>query len=306
MRLQQNFLCAALILAGLAAPAAAQTAPAASPPPRPFAGEPPRNWQRFPEADEIQLRDVVGLVRVIPEARRDVAVAVRNAGPLPAPQFRISRERLIVNGQLRGQVRGCHAIGADGLEVRTGRFGNITDAALPVYEIRVPRHAVVLANGAMRLRMGASESAELRFDGCGDADIERVSGEADVTTSGAPDVRVYDAGSATVAMAGAGDVGFGLVRNGLTLSIAGAGNFSAARVDGETSVAIQGSGDVDIRDGVSNTLSVAIAGSGDVIHNGEIGRLDAVILGAGDVRVRHVNGEVTRRVLGSGEVVVGR
>lgn len=305
MRLKQSFACAALILTAFAASASAQTAaPTAAP--RAFPGEAPRNWQRFPEARGVQLRDVAGFVRVIPENRRDVAVAVRNTGPLPQPQFRLSRERLVINGQLRRQVRSCNASGADGFEVRTARYGAVADASLPVFEIRVPRRAVVTAGGAVRLRMGASETAELHIDGCGDADIERISGDADVSVSGMPDVRLYDAGSANVAMAGAGDVVFGVVRDGLTVSIAGAGDFIAARADGETNIAIQGSGDVTIRGGHASALSVAIAGAGDVIHNGEVGDLDVVIFGAGDVLVRRVSGEVTRRVLGSGEVVVGR
>lgn len=272
----------------------------------PAAGQPDASWVRYARASEVLLRDVAGFVRVTPEDRGDVAVRIVNSGPLRTPEAHVSGDRLIVDGRLRRQIRSCRVRGADGFEVQTRRDGRLTDAQLPVFELRVPRNAVVAASGAVRLWVGPSETARVRLDGCGDADVERVAGEADIAVSGAPDVRVYDAGSATVSLAGAGDVTLGVVRSGLTLSIAGAGDVVAARVDGPTSIAVQGAGDVLIRDGRATTLSVAVAGAGDVTHNGVAERLDAAILGAGDVRVRRVEGEVTRRVLGGGDVIVGR
>lgn len=288
MRLMLTCL-AALVLAG---PAAAQSDTSA--------------WVRYTRATEVQLRDVAGFVRVTPEDRADVAVRIANAGPLQTPELRVAGRRLVVDGKLRRQIRSCRVTGADGFQVETSRQGRLSDAELPVIELRVPRAAVISANGAVRLRMSPAETARVRLDGCGDADLERVAGEADVAVSGAPDLRLYDAGSASVAVAGAGDVTLGVVRAGLTVSIAGAGDVVAARVDGPTNIAIQGAGDVVIRDGRATTLSVAVAGAGDVTHNGVAERLDAAIVGAGDVRVRRVEGEITRRILGGGDVIVGR
>jgi hypothetical protein len=263
-------------------------------------------WARYTHASEVQLRDVAAYVRITPEDRTDVAIAITNAGPLPAPELRVSRNRLIVDGKLRRQIRSCHVRGADGFEVEISRRGRVSDQNLPVIHLRVPQEAVVAAGGAVRLRLAPAESARLRLDGCGDADLERVTGEADVAVSGAPDVRLYEAGSASVAVAGAGDVTLGAIRSGLTVSIAGVGDVIAARVDGPTNIAIQGAGDVIIRDGRATTLSVAVAGAGDVTHNGVAERLDVAILGGGDVRVREVEGPVTRRVLGGGDVIIGR
>jgi hypothetical protein len=289
----------------LAAPAAwAQGHPAPPAPPAFPVGD-PAAWSRYEGAREVQLRDVAAFVRVRPENRTDVAVGVIHRGPLPALEFRTSRNRLIIDGNLRRQIRSCHARGQS-FEVQTARQGRLTGERLPIIELRVPMDAVVSAGGAVRLLMGPSDTARVRLEGCGDADIERVQGEADIAISGSPDLRIYDAGRATIAVAGAGDVVLGVARAGLTVSIAGSGDFVAARADGPTSIAIQGAGDVLVRDGRATTLSVAIAGAGDVTHNGSAERLDAAILGAGDVRVRRVDGEVTRRVLGGGEVVVGR
>jgi hypothetical protein len=286
-----------LVVLALAGPGAAQTAPEA---PASVA----RQWARY-EATGVTIRDVAALVRVTPERRGDVALAIVNEGRLPSPEVRVSRGRLVIDGRLRRQIRSCRVHGND-FEVVTSRQGRLRAAELPVIELRVPEHAVVAAGGAVRLHLAPAASANVRLEGCGDADIVRVEGEADVAVSGAPDLRLYDAGTAAVRVAGSGDVVVGVVRSGLTVSIAGAGDFVAAHADGPTSIALQGAGDVTIRDGRATTLAVSIAGAGDVTHNGSAERLDAVIFGAGDVRVRAVSGEVSRRVLGGGEVIVGR
>lgn len=292
MRLKHVLGFAAALAACLAAPSSAQT--------------PARTWSHYAGVTEVQLRDVAAYVRVRPEDRSDVLVSITNTGPLPAPQFRTSRSRLTIDGQLRRQIRDCDVDGRAGFSVDVARRGRVENSRLPVIELRVPRNVDLAVSGATRLSVGPSRTLSLRLDGCGDADIERVDGEAEVAIAGRPDVRLYDAGETTIAMSGQGDVVLGLARGGLTLSIAGQGDFTAARVDGPTNIAVQGPGDVTIRDGRATTLSVALAGAGDVTHGGSAERLDAVVLGSGDVRVRRVDGPVSRRVLGGGEVVVGR
>jgi hypothetical protein len=296
MRLIETGLAAVLALAMLTVSATAQ--PAAAPRAQTLA--------RFSDATSVQLRDVAAFVRIIPENRADIAVGFVREGVLRAPEYRVSRRRLIVDGKLRRQIRGCRVSGADGFEVQTRRQGTLSADQLPVIELRVPQNAIVSASGAVRMHVAPAQSATIRLDGCGDADIVRVENEAEVAVSGTQDLRLYEAGSATIALAGAGDITVGVLRNGLTLSVAGAGDFEGARIDGPTTIAIQGAGDVDIRDGRATNLSVAIYGGGDVTHNGSAQELDAVILGGGDVRVRRVDGDVNRRVLGGGEVTVGR
>ncbi len=300
MRLVETCRAAAFATLFMATPAWAQT-PAVEPP-----AAHARTLTRFRDATEVQLRDVVGVVRVIPENRNDVAIGWINEGATPAPDYRVSRRRLIVDGQMRRQVRSCRVTSGDGFEVDTARLGRLSGAALPVIELRVPQNAVVAVSGAVRMHVAPAQDLDIRLEGCGDADIVRVEDEAEISISGSQDVRLYEAGQASVAIAGSGDVVLGAVHNGLTLSVAGSGDVTAANVDGPTSIAIQGSGDVTIRDGHATSLSIVIAGGGDVSHGGTAENLDAVILGGGDVRVRHVEGEINRRVLGGGEVVVGR
>lgn len=293
MRLISTLPFAALGLAlGLALPVSAQTPTA-------------RTWQRYPAAREVQLRDVAAVVRVMPENRTDVAVLIHNPSVLPAPQLRMRGDRLVVDGGLRRQIRSCGGEAVD-FRVTTSHQGRLTRDQLTLIELRVPQSVVFAANGGVQLNVGPSQSAKVALEGCGVADIEQVEDEAELAIAGAPDVRLYGARTAEIAVAGGGDVTVGVVRDGLAVSVAGAGDFVAARVDGPTNIAVQGAGDVTIRDGRATTLSVAIAGAGDVVHNGSAQRLDAVIVGAGDVRVRRVEGEVNRRVLGAGEVVVGR
>lgn len=310
MRLIETARFLALGLALTAGSAFAQTSTAPSAPAHPAAQAAPpapaaRDWQRFVRAREVQIRDVAAIVRVRPENRTDVAVAITNGGPLPEAQLRLNGNRLVIDGQMRRQIRSCRVVG-DELSVDTRRNGRIGAGQVMVIDLRVPQDAVVSAGGAVRLRMAPAQSARIRIEGCGAADIERIEDEADLAVSGSSDVRVYDAGTATVALAGAGEVTVGVVRNGLTASIAGAGDLTVARADGPTTIAVQGAGDVAIRDGHATSLSVVIAGAGDVVHNGVADRLDATIIGAGDVRVRRVTGEVNRRVIGGGDVVVGR
>ncbi|MGH6951238.1 MAG: GIN domain-containing protein, partial [Vitreimonas sp.] len=204
--------------AGLAAaPALAQTPPAQ---PAPHPAPAAHAWQRFAEAHEVQLRDVAAIVRITPENRTDIALAIANGGPLRGPEVRVRGERLLVDGKLRRQIRSCRVRGQD-FEVTTARNGRLSGGELPVIDLRVPQSAVVHAGGAVRLHMGPSQSARVRLDGCGEADIERVADAADIAVAGGPDVRLYEAGTATVSVAGAGDVVLGVVREGLTASIAG-------------------------------------------------------------------------------------
>ncbi|MEQ1811369.1 MAG: DUF2807 domain-containing protein [Terricaulis sp.] len=301
MRLAETCCTAALAALLLTGPAAAQTPePAAAPGPH------ARTLTRFSQASEVQVRDFVGFVRVIPENRNDVAVGFANTGVTPTPEYRVSRRRLIIDGKLRRQVRNCRVIGQDEFEVQTSRLGRLTGAQLPVMELHVPQNAIVAVGGAVRLHVAPAQAAHIRLDGCGDAEVARVAGEAEIAIAGSQDLRLVEAGSAEVAIAGSGDVTIGVVRDGLNVSVAGSGDVVAGRVDGPTSIAVQGSGDVTIRDGRATSLSVVIAGSGDIAHGGSAQTLDAVILGGGDVRVRHVDGEISRSVLGGGEVVVGR
>lgn len=271
----------------------------------PAAREENLNWRRYPNASAVRLRDVAALVLVTPELRADVAVAITHGGALPAPALRSTGRRLQIDGRLRRRIGACRVLQGGGFEAQVNGSW-LGSEHLPTIHLRVPRDAVIAARGAAQMRMGRADSVDLRLDGCGDADLEGVEGNANVYVAGdRPSVRLYDADRASVRIAGDGAIVLGVVRRSLAVSIAGEGSVVAAHADGPTTIAIQGDGDVTVREGRAAPLSVVILGDGNVMHGGAAARLDVSIFGEGDVRVREVTGAVTRRVIGDGNVVVG-
>jgi Putative auto-transporter adhesin, head GIN domain len=257
-------------------------------------------WRAY-AADEVQLRDLAAIVRIVPEERRDIVARVTNSGSLPAPELRVSRGRLTIDGRTR-RIQ-CDGEDED-FSVRIGGRGRVRAAALPHIELRVPTDLVISSEGAAQISVAPARSLRVHLVGCADGNFERVRDNADISIAGGGNVRVAEAGSAAVQVAGGGDVSLGAIRSGLDVSVAGSGDVLVARADGPTNIAIQGSGDVLIRTGRATTLTVAIAGSGDVAHLGSAERLDASVIGSGDVSVARVSGQVSRRVLGSGEILV--
>jgi hypothetical protein len=195
MRLVETCCAAALAIATFTGSASAQTPPAApqavarTAPAAPVARA--RTLTRF-SATSVQLRDVAAFVRVIPENRTDVAVGFVNEGVLGAPEYRVSRRRLIIDGKLRRQIRNCRVSGADGFEVETSRRGRLSGSQLPTIELRVPQNAIVSASGAVRMNVAPAQNATIGLGGCGDADIVRVEDEVTVSVSGSQDVRLYN------------------------------------------------------------------------------------------------------------------
>ncbi len=310
MRLLISAACFTAVMIG-AAPVWAQVAatpPApriAEPAPAPVAPSGLR-WQRYANAREVQLTNLAAFVRIRPEDRADVAVAIVNPGPLEAPNVRVAGRRLVVDGRQRGRLRGCTVRGASGFEVQFAGVGPIVSSQLPIVEIRVPERAIVSARGAMRLHITRAESAQLAFDACGDAVIDRVSDEAEVSVSHNARLRIFEVGTLEASVAGNGEVVAGYVRDALTVSIAGPGRFQAARADGPANFVIQGPGEAIVRGGDLEDMTVVINGPGSVDHGGSAESLDAFIVGGGSVRVRDVEGDVTRRVIAGGDVIVGQ
>lgn len=310
MRLLISTACLIAALAG-AAPAWAQAVPTPPVPRIAEAGPAPvepsdLRWQRYASAREVQLTNLAAFVRIRPEDRNDVAVAIINPGPLEAPNVRAAGHRLVVDGRQRGRLRGCTVSGNSGFEVQLAGIGGVVSSQLPIVEIRVPERAVVSARGAMRLHVTRAASAQLSFDACGDVVVERVSDEAEISVSHNARLRIFDVGTLEASVAGNGEVVAGYVRDGLTVSIAGPGRFQAARAEGPANFVIQGPGEATVRGGDLEDMTVVINGPGSVEHGGTAESLDAFIVGGGEVRVRDVDGDVTRRVIGGGDVTIGQ
>ena len=311
MRLLISVACLTAALVS-AAPAWAQVVATPPAPPRIAESAPAPvapsglRWQRYPNAREVQLTNLAAFVRIRPEDRADVAVAIINPGPLEAPNVRGVGHRLVVDGRRQGRVRGCTVRGAAGFEVQFAGVGPIVSSQLPIVEIRVPERAIVSARGAMRLHITRAESTQLAFDACGDVVVDRVSDEAEISISHNARLRIFEVGTLEASIAGNGEVVAGYVRDALTVSIAGPGRFQAARAEGPANFVIQGPGEAIVRGGDLEDMTVVINGPGSVDHGGSAESLDAFIVGGGSVRVRDVDGDVTRRVIAGGDVIVGQ
>jgi hypothetical protein len=296
-----------LILAALsgAAGALAQTPSQAQRPPAAFPSPPAGvEWRRYPRATEVRVRDMAAVIYVTPESRPDVAVAVAHRGGTPGIELSAHGRRLLIDGQLDADIA-CRVEEGGAFQAQIGESWRAAER-LPAIYLRVPREAVLGASGATQIHMRRAQSVRLNMSGCGDADIEGADESADISLAGDhPRVRLYDAGAASIRIAGDGDVLLGVVRESLAVSIAGDGDFVAAHVDGPTNIAIAGDGQAVIREGRAAPMSVTILGEGRVVHNGAADRLDVAIFGEGQVRVRAVDGPVNRRVFGEGNVIVG-
>lgn len=268
-------------------------------------------------ATEVEIRDAVARVVVIPEARSDVAVQISGGGALPAiRQERTGSGKVVLDGGLKRKIRGCGWYGGSGggavnpatppdnLKVEVDGKGKVKLAEAPLVILRVPSDVRLSASGAVFGSIARSESVELTAAGCGDWLLANTADRLELSVAGSGDVRAGTSKTMKVSIAGSGDVL--AVSTGRTeAAIAGSGDIRIGRVDGDVEASVAGSGDVWIGGGRVGRLDASIAGSGDVVVEGPVEALDASIVGSGDVRVASA-GSIRKSVMGSGSVEIGR
>lgn len=255
-------------------------------------------------AAEVEVRDAVARVTVIPENRSDIKVEIIAPNARLPLEVRTRGDQTIIDGDLDRKIRNCSGSGENrSVEVRG--VGDVAWREMPQIVIRTPRDARVEAGGAVFGAVGRSGSLTLSNAGCGDWTVANVEGAMKIRQAGSGDTRTGSAGQASIRVAGSGDVATAEVRGGLDIDIAGSGSVATRSVEGPLSVSIAGSGDVSVGGGRATTMSVSIAGSGDVDFRGTADSLKARIAGSGDVRAREVKGEVSKSIMGSGNVTVG-
>ena len=266
------------------------------------------------QAGEVEIRNAVARVVVIPEDRSDIQVTVdQGSSGLPAIEVRRRGDDVFIEGGLRRRIRDCRsdAFVADptqmpsGVTVDVRDHGRVEMAQAPLIVIRTPLDVNVDAEGAVWGAVGRADSVELGAGGCGDWSVGNVRGTLSVAIGGSGDVRTGTAQALEAAIGGSGDVRTGAVTSA-ELAIGGSGDITVASVDGSTDIAIGGSGEVTINGGRAPAMDIAIGGSGTVIFNGEAGDVDATIAGAGDIRIARVTGRVERTILGSGDIRIGQ
>lgn len=274
----------ALALAALAAPAAAQ---------------------------EVEIRDAVARVVVIPENRADIAVEITGGSTLPRPTVMRRGDEVRIDGELgRNAVRDCRGGGEgrnpwDGASVDVRRHGRVSLNDAPMIVIRTPLNVNIKAGSAVFGAIGrGATSVEIGNGGCGAWTVANVDGPLDIGQGGSGSIRAGTSRRADIAVGGSGSVTAGATGSA-DIAIGGSGNVNLARAEDDLEIAIGGSGDVLVRGGSVRRLDVSIAGSGDVDFRGTAGDVDASIAGSGDIRVERVTGDVSRSIVGSGDISIG-
>jgi hypothetical protein len=271
------------------------------------------------QAAEVQVKDAVARVVVIPENRQDVDVSVVY-GKADLPKLSIRKGmhgETIVDGGLERKIRGCSAMGLvateftsptsppENLKAHLRDHEDVRIADAPLITIRTPMDVDVKVGGAVFGAIGRAKNVEFGDAGCGDWTVANVDGAMSISLAGSGDIRTGSAGAAHIRLAGSGDVITGSVTS-LEAELAGSGDVRVRSVKGPVKAKIAGSGDIVVESGRTEHLEAAIAGSGDVRFAGEAQTVKASILGSGDVRVAVVNGEISKSVMGSGSVTVGK
>lgn len=266
-------------------------------------------------AADVEIRNALARVVVIPEDRTDVAVEIESGrADLPRPTVRRRGNEVRIDGELgRNAFRNCTDETAnarqpgEGASVEVRNRGRINLSDAPLIVLRTPREVDVSASGATYGSVGrGASSIELGAGGCGAWTVANTAGKMDLSIGGSGSIRAGTSGELDIAVGGSGSVTAGATRE-LDVAIGGAGDIVVARVDGgEADISIGGSGDVLIRDGDVSKLDVSVAGSGDVNYGGRARDVSIAIAGSGDVRVREATGQVSRSIVGSGTVNIGR
>jgi hypothetical protein len=270
---------------------------------------------------DLRIRGAAAIVTIVPEDRSDFLIAIDNsAGMAPMPLVSTAGNQVLIDGQLRNRVQNCEADG--GAELRG--YGTLTAEQLPRVTIRAPRDLIVDRAGAGHTEIGATNSLDLDFSGCGTAALGDVTGDLDIDFAGSGEIRAGAARSVSADIAGSGELTLTTISNGADLDIAGSGTVTMASLTGdlsadaagsgnvnvqggsvgEANIDMAGSGDIEIAAPVRN-LVVSMVGSGDVEVTGVVGDLEAEIAGSGNVTAASVTGNVRQEVFGPGDVTIG-
>ena len=274
----------------------------------------------------LVVRGVAAQIQIIPEDRADFAADAGAAGRLPAIEVRREGQTLVLDGKIERRIRSCSTSRGGAPSVTIAGIGRVAQAALPVVTIRAPRDVSGRIANAGATTVGATHSATLAFEGCGDARIGAIdsdlsveldgSGDVDFTTvggrlvarlDGSGDVRGGDvSGDAMLELDGSGDIKVGRVGGGLAAELDGSGDITVLAVNGPAALSLDGSGDIAVHGGSAPRLMAQLDGSGDIAFFGVAGDVIAQVDGSGDVRVQRATGAIQKSTDGSGRVSIGR
>ncbi|MBN8553630.1 MAG: hypothetical protein J0L52_12140 [Caulobacterales bacterium] len=265
-------------------------------------------------AQEVEIRNAVARVVVIPEDRTDIQVTV-DPGTSGLPAIEVSRrgDDVRLDGGLRRRIQDCQSEGfvanptemPDGIGVTVRGHGTVELSQAPLVVIRTPRDVQIDASGAVWGAIGRSRSTQLGAGGCGDWSVANTDGSLSIALGGSGNVRAGSAGSGEFALGASGSISTAAIDGPADIAIGGSGSVTVASINGAADIAIGGSGSVRIDGGRVSSLNVAVAGSGGVVVGATADTVSASIVGSGDISVARVTGAVERTILGSGQLRIG-
>lgn len=271
------------------------------------------------QGTELEIKHAAAVVTVTPEDRTDYAIEITNPGHAPMPTVSVEGGHVTVDGNLRGRIGDCTD---EGIELRG--YSTVARADLPHIIVHAPRALNVGFSGAVFGEVGASQSLEGAFSGCGETTVADVAGPLSVSLAGSGGVHAGKAQTVTANLTGSGEVSTGAIAGEGHFNISGSGSVTVASLTGSVEDNSSGSGDLHIQggaittadinlvggggakiDATVQTLKVSGLGSGDVEVSAAVHDVDADLVGSGDVRVASITGAVSRHSVGPGTVVVG-
>jgi hypothetical protein len=226
-------------------------------------------------APELELRDVVAQVRIIPEARGDFAVSV-SGQRADLPPIKVSRDGtgVVVDGGLEKRIRSCNMLGA----VRIKNGPNVPVKALPQITVRAPLSFAVRTSGYVRGEIAPAQAVDLDVEGCGRWSVANTT-RLNASVEGFANIDAGRTRAARIKLEGLGDV-------------------DVAAVDGPLHASVEGLGNVHVKGGHVTDMVAQLEGLGSIRFDGVAETLDASADGMGSIRVPNVKTVLRKRVDG--------
>src|SRR5262249_34913991 len=117
----------------------------------------------------IKIKHAAAIVTITPEDRQDFSVQIDNPGHAPMPTGSTEGTEVVIDGNLRGRIGRCHD---DNVELRG--YDTVSKTDLPHITIHAPRALSADLSGAVYAAIGATQSFNGDFAGCGDSTVADV------------------------------------------------------------------------------------------------------------------------------------
>ncbi|HVY84024.1 MAG TPA: DUF2807 domain-containing protein [Caulobacterales bacterium] len=233
-------------------------------------------------AASVQIEHAAARIIVIPEARTDISVAIDNPGGVPTPHVQLDGDAVRIDGGLRGRVRDCRNEG-----VELSGYGAVATAQLPEITIHAPMAVTISVDTGSTTQIGAAQSVDAEFSGCGGATIADVAGPLKLSVSGSTHVTAGAAQALNVEVSGSGHAQIGAVSGDAEVQIGGSGDVAVASLTGDLKSDLGGSGNLGVAAGAINRADIDIGGSGTTHLGAPVQTLSVDIAGSGAVDVVH-------------------